>query len=75
MAELLDHDRRADSRCVPDKAHIAGMVEACSTRGSVHGALTERHATTSDWENLNVKARAFLYLASIRLMVRRLCRE
>ena len=28
-----------------------------------------------DWENLNVKARAFLYLASIRLMVRRLCRE
>ena len=28
-----------------------------------------------DWENLNVKARAFLYLASIRLMVRRLCRK
>jgi transposase len=28
-----------------------------------------------DWENLNVKARAFLLLASIRLMVRRLCRE
>jgi len=27
-----------------------------------------------DWENLNVKARAFLLLASIRLMVRRLCR-
>jgi transposase len=26
-----------------------------------------------DWENLNVKARAFLLLASIRLMVRRLC--
>jgi transposase len=28
-----------------------------------------------DWENLNVKARAFLLLASIRLMVRRLCRN
>ena len=28
-----------------------------------------------DWENLNVKARAFLVLASIRLMVRRLCRN
>jgi transposase len=27
-----------------------------------------------DWENLNFKARAFLLLASIRLMVRRLCR-
>lgn len=26
-----------------------------------------------DWENLNRKARAFLLLASIRLMVRRLC--
>jgi transposase len=28
-----------------------------------------------DWENLNTKARAFLLLASIRLMVRRLCRN
>ena len=28
-----------------------------------------------DWENLNAKARAFLLLASIRLMVRRLCRN
>jgi len=28
-----------------------------------------------DWENLNHKARAFLLLASIRLMVRRLCRS
>jgi transposase len=28
-----------------------------------------------DWENLNLKARAFLLLASIRLMVRRLCRS
>jgi transposase len=28
-----------------------------------------------DWENLNVKARAFLLLASIRLMIRRLCRN
>jgi transposase len=27
-----------------------------------------------DWENLNNKARAFLLMASIRLMVRRLCR-
>ena len=27
-----------------------------------------------DWESLNLKARAFLLLASIRLMVRRLCR-
>ena len=28
-----------------------------------------------DWENLNAKARAFLLLASIRLMVRRLCQN
>jgi transposase len=28
-----------------------------------------------DWENLNFKARAFLLLASIRLMVRRLCQN
>jgi transposase len=28
-----------------------------------------------DWENLNHKARAFLLMASIRLMVRRLCRS
>jgi transposase len=27
-----------------------------------------------DWENLNHRARAFLLMASIRLMVRRLCR-
>ena len=29
---------------------------------------------SKDWENLNRKARAFLMMASIRLMVRRLCR-
>lgn len=28
-----------------------------------------------DWENLNRKARAFLLLASIRMMLRRLCRD
>lgn len=28
---------------------------------------------SKDWENLNRKALAFLYLASIRLMLRRLC--
>jgi transposase len=28
-----------------------------------------------DWENRDYKARAFLLLASIRLMVRRLCRN
>ena len=28
-----------------------------------------------DWERLNCKARAFLILASIRFMVRRLCRK
>jgi transposase len=28
-----------------------------------------------DWQNLNLKARAFLLLASIHLMVRRLCRR
>jgi len=28
-----------------------------------------------DWENLNDKARGFLFLASIRLMVRKLCRS
>jgi len=38
-------------------------------------ALIEAHAVDAkDWENLNLKARAFLLLASIRLMVRRLCR-
>jgi len=30
---------------------------------------------SKDWECLNCKARAFLLLASIRLMVRRLCRN
>jgi putative transposase len=29
---------------------------------------------SKDWENLNHKARAFLLMASVRLMVRRLCR-
>ena len=29
---------------------------------------------SKDWENLNHKARAFLMMASIRFMVRRLCR-
>jgi transposase len=29
---------------------------------------------TKDWENLNHRARAFLLMASIHLMVRRLCR-
>jgi transposase len=29
---------------------------------------------SKDWDTLNLKARAFLLLASIRLMVRRLCR-
>jgi putative transposase len=28
---------------------------------------------SKDWENLNVKALAFLHLASIRLMLRKLC--
>jgi transposase len=29
---------------------------------------------SKDWENLNRKAQAFLLMASIRFMVRRLCR-
>jgi transposase len=30
---------------------------------------------SKDWENLNLKALAFLHLASIRLMLRRLCNQ
>jgi len=35
--------------------------------------LNRCHRLAEDWENLNHKVRAFLLLASIRLMVRRLC--
>jgi transposase len=33
------------------------------------------HRLSKDWETLNHKARAFLLMASIRLMVRRLCQS
>ncbi len=36
--------------------------------------LNRCRRVAKDWENLNHKARAFLLMASIRLMVRRLCR-
>ena len=49
--------------------------------GSNHGYDTQDYTkidpyfgTQKDWENLNRKALAFLRLASIRLMVRRLCK-
>jgi transposase len=35
--------------------------------------LNRSRRLAKDWENLNRKARAFLRLASIRLMLRRLC--
>jgi len=38
------------------------------------GWLNRRRRLAKDWENLNRKALAFLRLASIRLMVRRLCK-
>ena len=38
------------------------------------GWLNRCRRLAKDWENLNRKARAFLRLASIRLMVRRLCK-
>ena len=42
---------------------------------STHLAWLNRcRRLAKDLENLNLKARAFLLLASIRLMVRRLCR-
>jgi transposase len=37
--------------------------------------LNRCRGLTNDWESLNLNARAFLLLASIRLMVRRLCRS
>jgi transposase len=36
--------------------------------------LNRCHRLGKDWESLNHKARAFLLMASVRLMVRRLCR-
>lgn len=35
--------------------------------------LNRYRCLSKDWENLNHKARAFLMMASIRFMVRRLC--
>ena len=37
------------------------------------GWLNRCRRLAKDWENLNCKALAFLRLASIRLMLRRLC--
>ena len=37
--------------------------------------LSRCRRLSKDWEALNHKARAFLMMASIRLMVRRLCRS
>ena len=52
-----------------------GLRRAAQTLGSrTHAGLAQPCRRLKDWENLNLKARAFLLLASIRLMVRRLCR-
>ncbi|MEA2775784.1 MAG: hypothetical protein QOF90_1190 [Acetobacteraceae bacterium] len=39
------------------------------------GWLNRCRRLAKDWENLNRKALAFLHLASIRLMVRRVCKN
>jgi transposase len=39
------------------------------------GWLNRCRRLAKDWENLNRKALAFLHLASIRLMVRRVCKK
>ena len=44
-----------------------GLVEPLIPPGKTGGRLAK------DWENLNRKALAFLRLASIRLMLRKLC--
>jgi putative transposase len=36
--------------------------------------LSRCRRLSKDWENHNYKARTFLLMASVRLMVRRLCR-
>jgi hypothetical protein len=56
------------------------MYDICITNNGVvpmNAAVIARliaaRRLAKDWENLNVKALAFLRFASIRLMLRRLC--
>jgi hypothetical protein len=42
-------------------------------RRADHGLTQPTHCLAKDWECLNRKALAFLSLASIRLMLRKLC--
>ena len=50
------------------------LYEYDFTAGWQVEVLNRCRRLAKDWENLNRKARAFLLMASIRLMVRRLCR-
>ena len=60
--------KRSDWRRVSLSCPNAGW------RGRTLAWLNRCRRLGKDWENLNRKARAFLLMASIRLMVRRLCR-
>jgi hypothetical protein len=50
------------------------LYEYDFTAGWQVEVLNRCRRLAKDWENLNHEARAFLLMASIRLMVRRLCR-
>lgn len=64
----LEIVRRADAACgfvvLPKRWIVERTI----------GWLNRCRRLAKDWENLNRKALAFLRLASIRLMIRRLCR-
>jgi transposase len=63
-AEIVKRSDHAMGFVVLPKRWIVERTFAC---------LNRCRRLAKDWENLNRKARAFLRLASIRLMLRRLC--
>src|SRR4030095_5263862 len=72
LAKVLPH---LDIEIVKRSDRLAGFV-VVPKRWSVERTiawLNRCRRLAKDWENLNCKALAFLRLASIRLMLRRLC--
>ena len=68
---------QAELEIVKRSDQVKGFVvlpKRCGVERSL-AWLNRCRRLAKDWENLNVEARAFLLLASIRLMVRRLCRS
>jgi len=57
---------------VPIRSRICGLAKTLDRRAH-HCMAQSLRRLAKDWENLNRKALAFLRLASIRLMLRKLC--